>query len=601
MFHGVTRIWWELADTFGDPLPYTFQLQASYTGTDNALDWVDVGSAAVNPTYLDDDTSREQAGKTLRTHYRLVLTTSRHRYVSGPESIWGLLESKDWNLAREIVRKESLRLKQAGSHGYLIRKMRYGVKSEDNTDFLTDEVKDSGYLATWGTAFKIGYHPPVPVMADMTGEFIAEKRGGDNIAQYSSRPGTVRARFVGFPALSKEDVWVDARNDQRWSIDEVQVTAKLRGVPLVVEATINLIPYNDVVYKIPVTGLSYAPETGEGGEDYQPTDGTGCVRVDHDYCEEGAYIYQGSDCCPIEGATILAFTQEDWDANNRTPDYAVATSYTDANGMWTTSMLLDPGTYVLQFEKTGEYGPDTVTVEVAENCVSESSSSQVSASSSCYSSSGMSETLTLNEDIVTPWGSAALLATDDESKVFIDDQYEYQESIFGTTNPTETYDDDSITQVDVSIEAEATTSDYDVRVRVYVGGEWSNPVAVVNFDSADDEKTEVITFNGTWSTADFTDFRIGVELVAGHRSAEMLIDYINAEITGTQTVCEEVGGGGGAPLKKRSNRGRRRREARQEQGEERKDRRGKRRGKRRGRKKDDSGTEFNFDDDFGGF
>jgi len=531
MFHGSSRIWWELADTFGDPHPYTFQLQASYTGTDNALDWVDVGSAAVNPAYLDDDTSREQSGKTLRTHYRIVLTTSRHRYVSGPESIWGLLESKDWNLAREIVRKESLRLKQAGSHGYLIRKMRYGVKSEKNTDFLTDEVIDSGDLSTWGTAFKVGYHPPVPVMADMTGEFIAEKRGGDNIAQYSSRPGTVRARFIGFPAISKEDVWVDARNDQRWSIDEVQVVAKLRGVPLVVEATINLLPYNDVVYKIPVTGMSYDPATGEGGEDYQPTDGTGCVRIDHDYCGAGEYIYQAADCCPIDGATILAFTQSNWEANNRTPDYAVASSQTDANGMWTTAMLLVPDTYVLQFEKPGEFGPDTATVVVTEDCSSQSSTGLTT-----------SEMLVLNEDFAVPWGNYYALHADDLVTVFVDDSAEYQQSIFGTTNPVKTYIDNGITQVDVSVKAEATSSDFDVLVRIYAGGGWSS-ILQVNFDNDDGEKTEVVTFTGVWNASDFENFQVGVELRAGHRSAEMLLNYIGVEITGIEATA-----GDAAPL-----------------------------------------------------
>ncbi len=362
LFHGTTRVWWEMASDFNDPQPHTFQLQASYTGNMDALDWVDIGDPAVNAYYLGDDSEREPAGKRLLTHYRVVLTTTRQKYVSNPQALYAVLSSKDWNMAREIVRKERLRHTLVSSRGYLLRKMRYGVPSTVNTDPLTGEIIDSGHLGSWGTAFKVGYHPPVTIDLDFEDEVINELRGGDNVAQHSSMPTEYRARLVGFPDVAKEDVWVDADNDLRWTLHEITPTVSWRGVPLVFSVKVRLVPHNNVIYKIPVTSLSADPK-GEDAE-FQPTTGTGCVRVDHDYGEESAFVYLAPDCCPIEGATILAFTKTDWDGGARTPEHAVATSQTTTNGEWAWAMQLDPGEYVLLFEKPGEFGPDSVSLTV---------------------------------------------------------------------------------------------------------------------------------------------------------------------------------------------------------------------------------------------
>ena len=361
MFHGTTRVWWSMDPSFNDPQPQQFQLQAGYTGNGNALDWVDIGEPATNAYYLDDDSGRELSGKRLLTHYRVVVTTGRGRYVSNPQGLWGTLNTKDWNTAKEIVRKERLRLQLVSKEGYLIRKMRYGVRSTANTDTLTGEIIDSSYPGSWGTAFKVGYHPPVNIMADFEEQDVTERRGGDNIAEYSTRPAEFTVRILGFPDVAKEDVWVDATNDQRWLIGDIRVTASLRGVPLIYSVRMSLIPYDNVIYKIPVNSLSYdLTDTNH----FQPTVGDGCVRVDHDYGGESNYVYQTGDCCGIAGATILAFKKSDWDLGLRVPSAAVATSQTTTNGTWAWAMMLNPGDYMLVFEKLGEYGPDAVLLTV---------------------------------------------------------------------------------------------------------------------------------------------------------------------------------------------------------------------------------------------
>ena len=361
LFHGTTRVWWSLDPLFNDAPPQSFQLQAGYTGNSNALDWVDVGSPGINAYYLDDTSRREMGGKRLLTHYRVVLATTRGQYVSGPQGIWGTLSIKDWRLGQEIVRKERLRLQLVSKDGYLLRKMRYGVKSTANTDTLTDEIIDSSYPGSWGTAFKVGYHPPVVVQADFENVNITEARGGDNIAAYSSRPAEFAARIVGFPDVAMDDVWIDAVTDQRWVIGAIGVPVSLRGVPLVYTIKCSLVPHGDIIYRIPVTPLSADPTDILR---FQSTVGTGCVRVDHDYDEDSAMVYQAGDCCGIAGATVRAFLKTSWDLGETSPADAVASTQTTTNGTWASAMLLNPGTYIIQFEKTGEYGPDTVELEV---------------------------------------------------------------------------------------------------------------------------------------------------------------------------------------------------------------------------------------------
>lgn len=359
LFHGTTRVWWELDPSFNYAPPHTFQLQAGYTGNNNALDWVNIGSEAINAYYLTDDTDRELASKRLLTHYRVILTADTSQFVSNPQAINGLLTKQEWLIAKEITRKEQLRAVKVSRPGYLLRRMRYGSPATA-TDYLTDAITDSHDPSSWGTAFKVGYHPPVSLDVDFDNNLIRERKGGTNVAEYNTQPGSRAARVLAFPDLAKEDVWVDAVTDERWKIHDIQVTSALRGVPLISTVEMRLVPFSDIIYKIPVTSASY----DISNDDVQPTVGTGCVRVDHDYGEDDAYVYQTGDCCGIEGATILAFLKSDWDLSLRTPEYAKATSQTTTNGEWAWAMLLDPGTYVLVFEKVGEYGPDTVEVTV---------------------------------------------------------------------------------------------------------------------------------------------------------------------------------------------------------------------------------------------
>jgi hypothetical protein len=361
LFYGVTRIWWEMHSEFTDAAPYTFQLQASYTGNDTALDWVDIGTSAINPQYMEDDGNREPAGKRLLTHYRLVLTTAQAVYRSSPAPIWGILSKRDWLLAREIIRKEQLRHSMVSCEGFMVRRMRYGVQDPNAVDPLTEEVIDSKNRSSWGTPYKVGYHPPVPFTMDVDNETITEYRGGADVTKHSSRPTSFIARVIAFPEVAKEDFWVDEDTDQRYVIHDIKSIASWRGVPLVNQLEIRLAPHSDIIYRIPTSPDAYDPGDGDP---FQPTVGDGCVRVDHNYPTDDNLTYQMSNCCGIAGANIYVFTKEDWDGGARTPENAVAASITTTNGEWAYAVLLNPGSYVVMFVKVGQYGPNWVALTV---------------------------------------------------------------------------------------------------------------------------------------------------------------------------------------------------------------------------------------------
>jgi len=82
------------------------------------------------------------------------------------------------------------------------------------------------------------------------------------------------------------------------------------------------------------------------------------VKINHDYQLPGELTYMTEGGCPIKDAQIRVYLKSDYDAGNLTAPMGVTT--TDAGGRWRNAILVNPGySYVIRFEKPGEYGPDT--------------------------------------------------------------------------------------------------------------------------------------------------------------------------------------------------------------------------------------------------
>ena len=360
MVRGVTRVWWQLEPLFNDPGPYSFQLQFGRTGLRDALDWQNVGSPVGNG-YMATDPEWHESGYDILSHYRVVLTTPSSTYVSQPANCFGDLPEKDWLMAREIIRKEQVRHRLVSSSGYLLKPMRHGILCKRCRDPLTQEITDANCPVCSGTGFEIGFHPALPMQCwDLSPVTIDEEVDG-NMRGATRENAYVQARVIGFPAINKDDIWVNGSSDERWRVDVIQVAAAIRNVPVVYQIKLGLLPFSNPAYALEIGGEP-AVRTGP----VLPMRGCGSVPIDQDYLGLDSLIYAPQDGCPVVGADIYVFNKTDFDDAGLqiARAAAVAKTTTRVNGRWTESLKVNPGEYVLLYEKLGEYGPDTYDLTV---------------------------------------------------------------------------------------------------------------------------------------------------------------------------------------------------------------------------------------------
>jgi hypothetical protein len=361
MVRGVTRVWWQLESTFNEPGPRVFQLQVGNTGLRDAIDWRNVG-APVTDGYLAYDDAWRATGGDLVTHYRVTLTTNNEVYISQAVNCFGELAERDWVLAREVLRKERLRHKYVSVDGYLLKPYRFGRPCKKCRDELTGETLNSNCVICNGTGFEVGYHPPLPLQCwDLSLQTIEEQI--DNQVKGTTRDNAeVTARVIGFPGISRHDIWVNGKSDERWFVHKIAVAAAVRGVPLIYNVTMGLVPFNNPIYAIEIGG-----EPAERPGPTPPQIGCGLVTVDHNYGGPDHLAYRDATGFPVVGATVWVFPIDIFaDAH---PDYpnreqAIAVTATRTNGRWTDALQLDPGGYAILFEKPGEYGPDVYLLDV---------------------------------------------------------------------------------------------------------------------------------------------------------------------------------------------------------------------------------------------
>lgn len=120
------------------------------------------------------------------------------------------------------------------------------------------------------------------------------------------------------------------------------------SIALVQDAT----PVRDTEFDTILDKIDDALATGDG------------TPVDHDFGGTDNLAYVTAEGNPVVDATIHVYRETDYNAGRRDAKYVLATAMTNINGRWRRQVVLDSGTYVLFFFKTGLYGPDTRTITV---------------------------------------------------------------------------------------------------------------------------------------------------------------------------------------------------------------------------------------------
>lgn len=251
LIRGGTRVMWDLIPEFKDPTPWVFQLQVGETGNEDASDWEDVGLAVANTCYAIDSQKHEY-GSTANTHYRIKLTTPAGVYYSNPTAKTGILQPRDWRLAKEIVRRELVRFKYSAQDGYLLKRIISGPGCTRCLDFQTNEVTDPYCPQCRGTGKECGYYYPMAcIWADLSPQ--AKRMDVDDQAVRGTvQDIVVTGRMLTLPLIAENDVWVSRKTDERFYIRSIQHIAEMRGVPLLANVEMRPAPFTDVIYDVEI-------------------------------------------------------------------------------------------------------------------------------------------------------------------------------------------------------------------------------------------------------------------------------------------------------------------------------------------------------------
>lgn len=244
---------WELLPTFTDPLPYEFQLQVGRTPSNDSDDWEDVGLSVEN-VFCAVDGEQRAFGKTNWTHYRVKLTTPLASYLSTPTLAMGTLNKRDWLIARETVRNRTLMFRLGeGQQGFILKRRVTGQKCTNCLDWQTEETRQgTDCPRCFGTGYECGYFFPIGcAWARISPRaYRVHLDGGQGRGTVDDQ--VAKATMLATYILTEDDVWVNAKTDDRYFVHEVQHTAEWRGVPLLADVSLRQIAYTSAIYTVPV-------------------------------------------------------------------------------------------------------------------------------------------------------------------------------------------------------------------------------------------------------------------------------------------------------------------------------------------------------------
>lgn len=242
---GGTRISWTFDEMFQDPLPHTFTLQGSRSSVSTAT-WTNIGSAATNTDHLVDGEDRLFADEQ-DYQYRVKLVTTKGTYYSPGVGADNRLDFRDWRIARDVIRKETLRHDRYTSlPGWLLKRRKEGPKCPLCLDPVGNP-DDSRCPRCFGTRYDGGY---------FAGEFtyLQLEVNADNI-DTDPQLGTIQnsntienCRMLGDPTPQTRDVFVDGKTDRRYMIETIVSSAVIRSYPVVTTIILRPVGLGDIIY-----------------------------------------------------------------------------------------------------------------------------------------------------------------------------------------------------------------------------------------------------------------------------------------------------------------------------------------------------------------
>ena len=197
------------------------------------------------------DTAAYRCAASDDTYYRVVAYDGIQDYTSRPAHTLGALNHHTWLLARDVLRKEYLRLKKfIGTFGYLLRRREHGEKCPVCAEFDIEDSGTSQCPICYGTGIVGGYYNAYPYWIDLSGTIdrkdIDEPFG---VVDNQVRQG----RGVAYPRVRAWDLWVHGSANRRFIIRTVTTGVELQGVSLVyTPIELRELPPSNIEYSIPM-------------------------------------------------------------------------------------------------------------------------------------------------------------------------------------------------------------------------------------------------------------------------------------------------------------------------------------------------------------
>lgn len=237
---------WRMRGGFNDPSPWRYRVQMGFSQDG---EWKDVSPVI-------EDHVAWKAGSPIRVNksqvlfFRLVCDTPSGHYETDARTPYGDLSREEFLIAREIMRREILHMsKMAGVECRIWSVANYGPRCRHCLDPITGHSRDNHCKYCFGTGFDPAYRGPVDawcLFSENNQHQVKEGADGNGMEE----PKIFSVRMVNCIPVKKNDILHDNRSAKRYYVNQVQVAAELRRVPLIQTLTVNEIATTDPAYQV---------------------------------------------------------------------------------------------------------------------------------------------------------------------------------------------------------------------------------------------------------------------------------------------------------------------------------------------------------------
>lgn len=240
-YHSGFTFRWGLNPKLAIAPPWVFTVQESSTGRDG---WADLSPPLSNQlVYIEED--RRKFDKDRRPYFRVRGEIGGNMVYSAVRDAYGDLNRREWLLAREIMRKELLRMRGMGGVPITIwMKFHTGIKCPRCRDVVSQETLDANCPVCYGTGYVTGFHGPYSSWAAFT-QVVSRKRheeGGAGVTDLRQH----QVRLLGSFSMVRDDLIVDTPSQRIYVVDRMTNLVELRRIPLVVQCNAHEGNFNDI-------------------------------------------------------------------------------------------------------------------------------------------------------------------------------------------------------------------------------------------------------------------------------------------------------------------------------------------------------------------